>query len=367
MSWTKRLAGATALAGAGVVAAGVAQRRSVRALKGRTDPRLDPLYDLPADVAHHEVPAADGGSIHAIERGRGRPLVLIHGITLQAAVWSPQLHQLADRYRVIAFDVRGHGRSKAGSDGFGRAAAARDVAAVLEHFDLRGAVVVGHSMGGMILMEFAGDHPDVLAERVAGLVFMDTAAFQTVPPLVQPIAKALGKRMLSRLESGRRVPEWKTGDDDLSWFTTRLAFGAEPPAKAVDQVRRFLVEVPQSTSLPSGVDLLDHDAREALAATHTPSLVLVGSRDLLTPVFAAKRIAEFLPDARFEVLARAGHQLMQERPFEVAELLDDFVAGLPPLTTSGPVDTGTGAIGASSSGAAPSGASSSVDGRSRSR
>ena len=62
------------------------------------------------------------------------------------------------------------------------------------------------------------------------------------------------------------------------------------------------------------------------SATKTPSLVLVGSRDLLTPVFAARRIASFLPDARLEVLEGAGHQLMQERPYEVARLLDEFAS-----------------------------------------
>jgi pimeloyl-ACP methyl ester carboxylesterase len=118
------------------------------------------------------------------------------------------------------------------------------------------------------------------------------------------------------------------GEDDLSWVLTRLAFGARPSARAVDEVRRCGAEVPQSTSLPSGIDLLDHDARRALAATSTPSMVMVGSRDLLTPVYAARRIARFLPMARFEVLPGAGHQLMQERPFDVARLLDEFVAEL---------------------------------------
>jgi pimeloyl-ACP methyl ester carboxylesterase len=321
-----QLIGIGAAAAAAAVGAAVLTHRSVTKLRARTNPELDPLYDLPADVVHHQIPTRDAAVIHAIERGEGRPLLLIHGITLQAWVWSPQLHQLSDRFRVIAVDVRGHGRSTVGSDGVGREVAARDVAEVLAHFDLREAVVVGHSMGGMILMEFAGDHPDVLAERVAGLVFMDTAAFQILPPLVQPVGKAMGRRLVGRVEAGKPVPQRQIGDDDMSWFMTRLAFGADPPAKAVDQVRRFLAEVPQSTSLPSGVDLLDHDARDALAATATPSLVLVGSRDLLTPVWAARRIATFLPDARLEVLPGAGHQLMQERPFEVAELLDAFVA-----------------------------------------
>lgn len=315
---------------AGSVAAGrVALRRSATAIKARTSPELDSLYDVPADVIQHQVPSADGGSLHVIERGHGRPLLLIHGITLQAAVWAPQLHQLADRYRVLALDVRGHGRSEAGSDGFGRKVAARDVATVLDYFDLHGAVIVGHSMGGMILMEFAGDFPEQLDKRVAGLVFMNTAAYQVLPRPALPIAQALGRRLNHRLETGRRVPERRIGEDDLSWVIARLAFGERPSAKAVDQLRSFLEAVPQSTTLPSGIDLLDHDARAALAATHTPSMVLVGSRDLLTPVFVARRIARFLPGARFEVLPHAGHQLMQERPDEVARLIDDFVAGLP--------------------------------------
>jgi pimeloyl-ACP methyl ester carboxylesterase len=317
-----------AAAAAAALAERMAVRATARAVRARVDPQLDSLYDLPGDVVHHEVEAADGGSIHVLERGRGRPLLLIHGITLQARIWAPQFHLLADRYRVLAMDVRGHGQSKAGRDGFGRHISAADVKAVLDHFDLRDAVVVGHSMGGMILMEFAGDFPEELSGRVAGLVFMDTAAYQIAPKPVLPLAKALGRRVGTRFEEGRRVPQRKMGEDDLSWVFARLAFGARPSARAVDELRRCGAEVPQTTSLPSGIDLLDHDARRALAATSTPSLVLVGSRDLLTPVYAARRIAEFLPMARFHVLPGAGHQLMQERPFEVARLLDEFTAEL---------------------------------------
>ena len=311
------------------IAGRVALRRSALAVRRRDNPELDPLYDLPDDVTHHEVEAADGGTIHLVERGRGRPLLLIHGITLQAGIWAPQLRELADRYRVVAMDVRGHGQSRAGREGFGRRIAARDVATVLEQLDLRDAVIVGHSMGGMILMEFAGDHADVLDERVAGVVFMNTAAYEILPRAVLPAARAVGRRVRTRFEAGRPVPERPIGEDDLSWLIARGAFGARPSAKAVDQLRRYLGEVPQSTSLPSWIDLLDHDAREALGATRTPSMILVGSRDLLTPVRAARRIAEFLPHARLEVLPGAGHQLMQERPAEVAHLLDEFVTGLP--------------------------------------
>jgi pimeloyl-ACP methyl ester carboxylesterase len=316
---------------AGTVASGaLLLHRSTAVIKARANAQLDPLYDLPADVAHHEIASADGGSLHVLERGHGRPLVLIHGIGLQAAVWSPQLHLLADRYRVLAPDVRGHGRSRAGGDGFGRQVAARDLLTALEHFDLRDAVVVGHSMGGAILMRCAADFPDELGKRVAGLVFMDTAAFHLVPGLALPVARALGQIVIRRLERGRPVPQRRFGDDDLSWGAVRLAFGACPSGKAVDQVRRFLEDLPPSTTVPTGLDLVYHDERAALAHIPVPCLVLVGSRDMLTPVYAARRIAELVPAARLEIVPGAGHQLMQERPHEVAALLDDFVTELDP-------------------------------------
>ena len=319
---------AVASIGAATAAGRLLLRQSANSIKANTNEELDPLYEMPPDVEHHEIASTDGGTLHVVERGVGRPLLLIHGISLQAGVWAPQFHLLADRYRVMAMDVRGHGRSVAGGDGFGRRIAARDVATIVEHFDLRDAIVIGHSMGGMILMEFAGSFPAVLAERIAGLVFMDTAAYEIVPKPALPVAKALGRRVNDRFARGKAVPHRRFGDDDLSWVLARLPFGRNPSAAAVDQVRRYAEEVPQSTSLPSGLDLIDHDARDALKSTRTPSLVLVGSMDLLTPVWAARRIASFLPYSRFEVLEGAGHQLMQERPYEVAELLDEFAKNL---------------------------------------
>jgi pimeloyl-ACP methyl ester carboxylesterase len=317
------------------------------AIQARSDPRLDHLYQLPPDVVHHQIDAVDGGSVHILERGQGRPLLLIHGITLQAEVWSPQLHMLTDRYRVLAMDVRGHGGSRPGTQGLGRKVAARDVVTVLEHFDLHGAVIVGHSMGGMILMECAGDFSEVLERRVAGLVFMDTAAYHILPPPALGGAQAIGRRLRARFDRGQWVPQRPFGDDDLSWVLARLAFGHRPSGQAVGQFRRFLEAVPQATSLPSGLDLLDHDARQALATTATPSMVVVGSRDVLTPVWAARRIARLLPDARLQVLEGAGHQPMQERPHQVAALLDEFAAGLPDAAEA------AGAAGAKGAGRTP--------------
>ncbi len=326
-----RAASTTVAVATTIAAAGrLALRRSVKSIKTRSKPLIDPLYELPADVEHLEITSPDGAHIHVMARGQGRPILLIHGITLRGEVWAPQMHLLADRYRMYAMDVRGHGRSTVGADGLGRAAAASDIVAVIESLDLTGVVIVGHSMGGMILMELIGGHRDVVAERVSGLVFMDTAASGVIAAPIAPLARAVGRVLTNRVQSGGTPLRGLSGDSDFAWLAARLGFGAKPSGRAVEQMRRLQSQALPSTVIASGVDLIDHDGRWALAGTTTPSLVLVGSRDLLTPVRPARKIAQFLPNARLEVIPLAGHQLMQERPREVSALIDEFAAGLEP-------------------------------------
>ena len=323
--------GAVAL-GIGAAAAGIYRsthpkgvRGPLSADPGRSRPPLpDDLFDLPDGVIEHDIATPDGGTIHAIEKGEGRPLVLLHGITLRADVWAPQFHQLADRYRVIAVDLRGHGTSKAGESGFGIPRLGDDLAHLLTELDLHDAVLVGHSMGGMTVMQFCGDHPEVLGERVAGLVFVATRAHQVFPPYLDRGARRLTARGQAIVDGGRALPQRAT----VTTQAARLAFGDHPSPRAVELVAEMGRSIPPEALLPSLSGLIEHDARVALRATNTPSLVVVGTRDLLTPVPSARHLAHLLPHAELVVLPRAGHQLMQERPAELAELLDDFVGQL---------------------------------------
>lgn len=321
--------GASAL-GVGAAALGAYRATHPHDARGPTGPGPgrarrpvdDALLDLPDGVTHHLLDTRDGGTVHLIEQGEGRPVVLLHGITLRADAWAPQFHLLADRYRVIALDLRGHGGSVAGDDGYGLPRLAADLASVLDGLDLRDALVVGHSMGGMTAMQFAGDHPDVLASRVAGLVFLATRAHQVMPPYVDRAARALVARGQVRIDAGGALPGRATVNNRI----VRAAFGDRPSPKAVALVAEMGRSMAPEALLPSVAGLLDHDARQALRDTDTPSLVVVGTRDLLTPVPSSRHLAHLLPDSDFVVLPRAGHQLMQERPEELAELLDAFVA-----------------------------------------
>src|SRR5699024_6851248 len=142
----KKLILAAGLAGAGAAwalhrATHPDEAREPMRLHGgdRDEPVPDHLLDLPEGVQAHEIATDDGGTISYLEQGEGQPLVLLHGITLRSDVWAPQFHQLTDRFRVIAVDLRGHGGSKAGREGLGLPRLAADLANLLETLDLRDA------------------------------------------------------------------------------------------------------------------------------------------------------------------------------------------------------------------------------------
>jgi non-heme chloroperoxidase len=147
----------------------------------------------------HQVPTSDGGQLHAVAAGAGTPLVLTHGALLSldawALLWRPLL---AAGHRLIGYDLRGHGQSTLGRSGFGVHAYAQDLAAVLDHFEIRGGVVVGHSTGGIGALAMAVTSPADAATRLAGQVLISTTP--------QGLGDSLPNRMLAHRVLGTGPP-----------------------------------------------------------------------------------------------------------------------------------------------------------------
>ncbi len=305
------------------LAGGAAVRVNGRRLRGRTDPELDTLLEVPDDVTHHHLVSSDGGTIHVVERGSGRPVVLLHGVTLQWWVWSALFRLLEDHHRVLAWDMRGHGESIAGSEGVTLEAVADDLSVVLEELDLTDAIVVGHSMGGMALARFCADHHDVLSERVGGLMFLATSAASMALPGLAGGAVGAANLVAGLMTDGTSMRYgWK--DNDLSAVLIRRVFGKEVTATAIDEVRRMLSEVEPRTAAQAGAAIATHDVRAALGHVTVPTFVVVGTDDHLTPVAHARIVADEVTGARLEVLEGVGHQVMQEDPVVLAALIDEL-------------------------------------------
>jgi len=323
-------AAATAMAAG---AAFAAQRQWTRRWRSDDEALARAGLRMVDELVHHDVATGDGGVIHAVELGDGPPIVLVHGVTLSDAVWVRQFTALAGRHRVIAIDQRGHGSSVAGDDGYTFDRLAQDTLDVLDGLEVRNAVLVGHSMGGMVSLTAALADPHRMAEHVAGLVLVGTTAgpITGVPlwPVVTGRMTALTSRSLASAE--RRGRGLFPGEDLASW-STRLAFGSKPTPLEMELTRSLTSAMSPSAMADLLVSLVGFDVRARLGEIRLPTRIVVGSRDLLLPPFHARRMAAGIPHAVLEVLPGCGHMVMLERPDELNEMLHEFSVSLQPGT-----------------------------------
>ncbi len=310
------------LAAAGVAAtSGVAFNDRRRTGTTRRQAQVAATLSDPSDARQRMLTMSDGAIVHVVERGPvgATPIVLLHGVTLSTRVWHQALDAMGEQFRVVALDWRGHGTSTAGRDGYGLEVLARDLSEVLEQLDLRGAVVVGHSMGGMALMRFCGNHPEVLKDRVAGLVFLSTAATDVVGATLAPFVRSLVQRVAQR-PGVAALTSW-TAPGDLGYCMVRFTFGARPAPVWVEQVRHIVSTMDPAATAASVVPLIRHDARGVLPTVTIPALVLVGSNDRVTPPSQARVIASLLTNAELVELDGPGHLIMLERQAQFHRLV----------------------------------------------
>jgi pimeloyl-ACP methyl ester carboxylesterase len=249
--------------------------------------------------------------LHIDIEGDGPTVLLMHGFGGSARNFGPQARALRDRYRVVRFDARGHGRSAAPDDPreYAPAAFVADVGRVLDIAGAPTAVVGGLSMGAGIALRFALAHP----ERVRGLVL---AAFPGGPdgPGFAGIAEELAFAIeRDGLDAAGAAHVWGP--------TSRL----DPRAAAL--VRRGFLEHRPEALVHTLRELIAHQqtAAELAPATETlamPGLVIVGANDR-TALASSRAVAAALPDARLVEIPGAGHivNLSHAQPFNRA-LLD---------------------------------------------
>jgi pimeloyl-ACP methyl ester carboxylesterase len=333
--------GAAAL-GAATTAAGV--RLAARRLRARPDPEADEdLGALPPDDLTPAV-SFDGTelAVRAAGPASAPAVVFSHGFSLDLTTWYYQWKRLSDRYRLVLFDHRGHGRSGRPPDGdFSLRSMGRDIRAVLDRAVPEGpAVLVGHSMGGMALLSFAEEFPDEFGTRVAAVVLADTGASDLVREALGDLGsraertiRPLFWRLVGNVDRSDRVRQMvQQRGADLALVLARVTnFGPDASPSQVDHVSRLSASAPVEVWVQTARDLVDLDLREALANITVPALVVVGDRDLLTPKASAEALRDALPQGRAVAIARAGHLSMMERHEAFNEVLEGFLSEVAPV------------------------------------
>jgi pimeloyl-ACP methyl ester carboxylesterase len=249
----------------------------------------------------------NGIEIDYEDTGRGRPIVLTHGHMSSRIAWNGQHQAFADRYRVISWDIRGHGQTVSPDDPaqYSLDLTVADVHALLGHLGIGRAVIGGLSLGGYISLAFALAHP----EMVEALVICDSG------------------------------PGYRNDQARAQWNERAFARAADLEANGLTTLESRSREVRESRARHRSAQALAHATRGMLAqqgstvidglpSISVPTLVIVGDQDqpFLAP---CEYMAKKIPGARLEVIAGAGHSSNLDQPEAFNRILLDFLDSLP--------------------------------------
>lgn len=248
--------------------------------------------------------------------GEGDLLLFLHGITAGAAVWDPVLEHLGGRYRCVAVDQRGHGRSDRPGRGYGAEDYVADVGAVLDALGPARAVV-GHSLGARNAILAASAMP----ERIGAVVAIDYAA-------------GIEPEVFERLRASRSGGDGPLPDDDAVRRSVR-ARSARLPEAAVEHRLRHLYQAVDGgyvpLAAPWAVDqtlrAMDVDLTGALRDSTVPTLLVRGAESPFLSEAAFTRSLDLRADLRGAVVAGTDHFVPEEAPSEVAALVRGFLRG----------------------------------------
>jgi pimeloyl-ACP methyl ester carboxylesterase len=247
-----------------------------------------------------------------MRRGEGPDVLLIAGLSDPADAWQFQLDGLADRYRLIAFDNRGAGRTPLPDGPLSVPMMADDAAALLRALEVQAAHVAGFSGGSLIAQELALRHP----ELVRSLVLISTWAR---PDAYFRAMTRFWHWLVEVAPSERAMLE-----AFFLWIYTPRAHADGTVGKIIEEALAF--PHPQSAEAFQRQlePFMTHETLDRLSGIVAPTLVLAGELDIATPPRLGRMVAEGIPGARFEVLPGAAHQPFQETPDDFNARIDAF-------------------------------------------
>lgn len=270
----------------------------------------------------HQYVQVNGVRTHYLVAGDGPPVILLHGVGSSVVAWRENMGPLARHFRVYAVDLPGHGDSEKPRMDYSLAAASRFMIGLQDALGLQHAHLVGQSLGGLVVLRFALDHP----ERVGRVVTVGTAGLGrdlawiirwiSVPLVGEIIVHPTASKMKHLLR--RMMHSDGSRDQDLlnEVYRARVSPGAE----------RALIRIVRWGVTPFGL------RRRALVLPELPRLkppllLIWGANDSISPVHHGYHARTALPTARLEVFEDCGHWVQMERADEFNQLVEAFLAG----------------------------------------
>lgn len=286
-------------------------------------PMLPPIPPGTPGISFQQV-REDGKTVRLAvrEAGRGKPIVMIHGLGASSYTWHAIMPQLARTNRVIALDLKGFGDSeKPLDDAYSISDQARLVANYMDRNNLRGVTLVGHSFGGAVAMAVALEDAQGGPRRIEKLVLIDSLAYKQPVPfffrvLQTPIIGELGINLIPpEVQIGRALAvayyhDERVKDETVATYASPLASEGGKHA------------------LLRTVESLTQEDADAFSSRYqklkTPALLIWCEHDRIVPLTFGKRLAGDLPNAQIDVIEECGHIPQEEEPGETLAAIQKF-------------------------------------------
>ena len=239
-------------------------------------------------------------------------IIFIHGFPFNKSMWNGQLEALKTDYRVISYDVRGHGNSDLGDQDFSIELFGQDLILLMDALKIEKAMLCGLSMGGYIALNAIGNYP----ERFTALVLSDTNC-------VSDTNESKAKRM-DTIESIRKNGVEKYAEESLKKLFAPESFTTN--SKDVDKAR-VMITATTKQSLYNTLRALANrkETCSQLPEINVPVLIFVGKEDIITPPEAAQSMHEKIKGSFLNIISHAGHLSNMENSLEFNDQLQTFL------------------------------------------
>lgn len=239
-------------------------------------------------------------------------IILIHGFPLNKSMWNKQVEVLIEKCRVIAYDVRGHGSSEAGTDDFSVELFANDLIALMDSLKIESATLCGLSMGGYIALNAIENYP----KRFDALILCDTSC-------AADSSEAKEKRLMA-IESIDRYGVEQYANESLKNLFAAESFVTN--RETILWVKEMITETPVKTFSNTLIALAERkEACDNLYKIEVPVLILVGNEDSITPPYMAMFMQNNIRGSQFHIVEHAGHLCNIENDYEFNNHLLNFI------------------------------------------
>lgn len=291
-----------------------------------------PVFSRAPD--HSRVEGASGARLHIEAAGPADapPILFTHGWGMDASIWTPQREALQDRFRLVFWDLPGLGLSRSAPGGpVTLQSFAESLSRVLDTLD-RPAVLVGHSIGGMVMQTLARDRPELFGSRIAGVVLLNTTHTNPLKTMImsgpllalQPVVE-LGSRLVVWLQPLIWLQAWQAYLSGSTHIAMRFGCGPRVTRRTLDHVALLSTRNPPGVQARGNLAMFKWDATGALAGLPTPVMVIGGERDIVTKLEASRTLASTAARGDLLAIPRGNHMSPADEEALYNEAIAAFV------------------------------------------